>query len=301
MNDSLNILKTINRVAHLTGYETSIVSYRVIHYLKEGKSFAEAVNLVLERRKKERQQKLRDEVEMVSKNHKTTNRWQGFVDALSDEVSHGDIDNFLNWPVITQTIFVGNAGYLDIERKYVAERHLLVKENKVGNPPTDGNVIHQTYHLARFMEETGQDINSFDYIFEFGGGYGGMCRVIRELGFMGEYVIYDLPHFSALQRYYLGSCDVEATCISDTKDIPRPVDCKSLFLATWSLSESPNNVRENFSGILPFFDSFLFSYQDTFGGIDNVEYFKKMKRKHRKWVDIEIEHLHGNRYLFGSK
>ena len=74
-----------------------------------------------------------------------------------------------------------------------------------------------------------------------------------------------------------------------------------MFLTTWALSETPLEVRESFEGILPLFDSFLFAYQDEFDGIDNIEYFKKIKRKHRKWVDIEIEHLPGNRYLLGSK
>ena len=301
MNNAIKILKTINKVSYLTEYESSKVSQLIIYNMERGASFTEAINIILRLRRKELQEKLRDEVSGITIDCNSTPKWQGFLSQLSENIMNGDIDNFLNWPVIAQTMFVGNAKYLDIERKYVEEKHLLVNDSKVGNPPTGGNIIHQTYHVARFMGETGQDIKDFDYILEFGAGYGCMCRVIRELGFNGDYVIFDLPHFSALQRYYLDSCNVEATCISDTKDIPRPVDCKSLSIATWSLSESPNNVRENFSGILPFFDSFLFSYQDEFGGIDNIEYFKKMKRKHRKWVDVKIEHLPGNRYLFGSK
>jgi len=301
MNNAIKILKTINKVSYLTEYETSKVSHLIVYNMERGASFTEAINIILRLKRKELKERLRDEVEGITIDCDATPKWKGFLSQLSENIMNGDIDNFLNWPVIAQTMFVGNAKYLDIERKYVEEKHLLVNDSKVGNPPTGGNIIHQTYHVARFMGETGQDIKDFDYILEFGAGYGCMCRVIRELGFNGDYVIFDLPHFSALQRYYLDSCNVEATCISDTKDIPRPVDCKSLFIATWSLSESPNNVRENFSGILPFFDSFLFSYQDEFGGIDNIEYFKKMKRKHRKWVDVKIEHLPGNRYLFGSK
>ena len=32
-----------------------------------------------------------------------------------------------------------------------------------------------------------------------------MCRLFHQLGFSGRYVIYDLPQFSALQAFYLGS------------------------------------------------------------------------------------------------
>src|SRR5207244_11597755 len=42
-------------------------------------------------------------------------------------------------------------------------------------------------------------------VLEFGGGYGSMCRLFHNLGFRGRYLIFDLPAFSALQRFFLRS------------------------------------------------------------------------------------------------
>ena len=301
MDNAIKILQAVNKISYLTGYQPIKVSEILIRNMQRGANFNDAAKLVLQQRHEERKQKLRDEIKEITKVPSATKPWKEFTKALADSVANGDIDNFLSWPVITQTMFVTKGDYLETERKYLSEKGIAITDSKVGNPPTDGNIIHQAYHIARFMAETGQDIKNFDYIFEFGGGYGCMCRLIHELGFSGEYVIYDLLHFSALQRYYLDSCQVDATCISDIQNIQRLVGGKSLFLSTWALSETPLEVRESFEGILPFFDSFLFAYQDSFDGIDNTKYFKKIKRKRRKWFDIKIEHLDGNRYLFGSK
>ena len=50
-----------------------------------------------------------------------------------------------------------------------------------------------------------RDLSSSGVIVEFGGGYGSMCRLLHKLGFSGQYFIYDLPEFVALQRYFLKS------------------------------------------------------------------------------------------------
>ena len=63
-------------------------------------------------------------------------------------------------------------------------------------------------HLALFEETTGSKIDTLELIFEFGGGYGSMCRLAHNLGFNQAYIIFDLQPFSALQNYYLSSLDL---------------------------------------------------------------------------------------------
>jgi len=318
MDNTINILQSLTKISYLSGYSKDKVISILVANMKKDNAFNVAVNMLLNQAKLERQQKLKDEIADLKVGRNATKKWKEFVEQLSANISVGDIDNFLRWPVITQTMFVSQANYLGIERAYIEDKNVPIEESKVGNPPSDGNLVHQAYHLARFMDATGEDVRNYDYIFEFGGGYGCMCRLINELGFSGDYVIYDLPHFSALQRYYLDSCRIDAEYVSEIWDIKKllvkttdnslqlsnsqiPTGKKSLFIACWSLSETPLKLREKIDLILPYFDSFLFAYQDMFSEIDNVNYFGEIKKLDRKWTDVKIDHIPRNRYLFGSK
>ena len=116
-----------------------------------------------------------------------------------------------------------------------------------------------------------------------------MCRLFHNLGFQGRYLIFDLPQFSALQTYYLKTLNLPVSSIDELMRSKTRVSCisdyetlkeiilnklkieKKLFIATWSLSETPISVREN---IIPFiydFENYLIAYQDKFGEVDNVE------------------------------
>lgn len=45
-------------------------------------------------------------------------------------------------------------------------------------------------------------------VLEFGGGYGSLCRGFHRCGFKGKYMIFYFPHFSTLQRFFLGSAGI---------------------------------------------------------------------------------------------
>src|SRR5205085_1427466 len=100
-----------------------------------------------------------------------------------------------------------------------------LRENAVGKPvpllirgSTSGIQVHHTYHIAQFEEATGAAIGDMRLIFEFGGGYGSMCRQAHLLGFRGKYVIFDLPEFSALQRYFLRSIGLRVLSPDEGRD-----------------------------------------------------------------------------------
>jgi hypothetical protein len=171
---------------------------------------------------------------------------------------------------------------------------------------TDGTTLSHAYHLAQLRSRLNVNVEEMDFIVEFGGGYGSMCALAYSLGFKGKYVIYDWPELILLQEFYLKLQGFDTSTIafvSDMQSLTEAVGNKrGLFIATWSLSESPIMLRTEFmKHINP--DYYLFGYQRSFGEVNDHDYFVKFReeRKDTQWVDIPIYNLPGvgNRYLLG--
>jgi len=261
--------------------------------------------------------------------------WKNNMNRLRELVLKQDAREFLRWDVISKTMFVDNAGYIPAELKYLTTRpdwdarwREAIKESTVGHPKplrvfpaSSGNLIHHAYHLAQFEEKTKVPVHEIECVFEFGGGYGSMCRLFFNLGFRGKYVIFDLPSFSALQVYFLKTLglpvksladfkksDSGIVCVSDIADLPaaltdhRQIN-SNLFLATWSISESPMRIRESILPLVSDFQSFLIAYQERFGEVDNLEFFDNWKQTLGNviWHNWPIEHIPGNNYLIGNR
>ncbi|HEX8912733.1 MAG TPA: hypothetical protein VF796_10275 [Humisphaera sp.] len=251
--------------------------------------------------------------------------WDRNRQALRDQILTQDPRRFLSWEVIRQTMFVDDAPYvraelsaLRAEPDWAARWEPAVREDAVGAPPpcpayrrSSGNLIHHAYHLSQFERATGWRIGSVGSVLEFGGGYGSLCRLAQNLGFAGRYTILDVPEFSALQRYFLSSRPAAAggarvECVTDVDRLgaaaaagPAPV----LFVATWSVSETPLSVRGPVLDRVAGADAFLIGYQHRFGEVDNVAFFEAWRRARAdvRWTDWPIEHLPGNRYLMGVR
>lgn len=266
-----------------------------------------------------------------SKPQTTRSEWEENLNRLYQYLYNNNPLYFLHSKVVRDTMFTGNAYYVVSEYFYLKNnnwkiwKNIIKENNKIPNEPfilyprSSGNTIHHTYHLARFQNDTGVDYKKLKVIFEFGGGYGNMCRIFKKLGFKGTYIIYDLPIFSALQSFYLKVNNIPAVynkinyaskvmCISDytklTKLLKKYTRGKDkLFLATWSLSESPLVTRRLIEPLVSRFEYFLISYQSNFNDIDNISYFKKFQNKFvdYKWFNYKIEQLPNNNYLFGKR
>lgn len=262
--------------------------------------------------------------------------WEENMNCLRESILSKDPSNFLRWNVIRRTMSVGHAPYVRTELKYLKRRQdwngLLksaITESSTGkpipfplHPCSSGNLIHQAYHLSRFEEITRIGVDKVNFIFEFGGGYGAMCRLVHNLGFKGKYLIFDLPPFSSLQKFFLRSskmpvhtidtfmrADSGVVCISDIEELNIILDNQrdetdSLFVATWSISEVPVSLRNMILPLISSFGAYLIAFQDRFGAVNKNEFFEKWK-EHCEidviWHDLGIEHILGNNYLFGSR
>lgn len=209
--------------------------------------------------------------------------------------------DFLKWPVVRRTMFHTAR---KVEYDYIISEevdHKLLIEDKIGKPDpyphckeSSGNLIHHIYSMLKL------DLPLFelDSIFELGGGYGSLCRVISRMGFDGEYSIYDLPVFLYLQRYFLTKVGIlNVHFLTEVK--PKSV---GLFVSLWALSECPMDLRiKVFNEINA--DNYLIAFQGSFSGIDNVEFFEKFahRKPYIKWKLEKIEHLKDSYYLIGKK
>ena len=262
-------------------------------------------------------------------------QWTKNILRLRELILGDDPRRFLRWDVIKKTMFMGYPDYIQTELKYLktlpdwkSRRRIAVAESTVGHPlpypfypHSSGNLIHHAYHIAQFEEKIGKRIDTMNTIFEFGGGYGSMCRLAHHLGFKGKYIIFDFPHFSELQRYYLNSSGINVTdkesflhsdsgtvCISDIDELfqlIKMIDRNSaMFIATWSISEAPLDFRESILNLVKEFQFFNIAFQSRFKEIDNFTFFKKWSDSMGDqilWKRWKIDQIKGNNYYLMGK
>lgn len=257
-------------------------------------------------------------------------KWIDNLHELKERILYDNPSEFLSWEVVKRTMFISDSFFILKEYRYLKSLDVYskkwkpcLKETAVGRPDcycilggSSSNLVHHAYHLAVYENALEEIPNEKKVIFEFGGGYGSMCRLFHNLGFQGQYIILDLPLFSLLQNYYLRSLKIKilnrdefqrgesgVLCLSDFTEVEGlEISNDSLFLATWSLSEVSLGLREALSGFMQKFGSFLFAYQPQFGEVDNEEYFKLLKKSNSnyQWKSIDIKHLQ-SKYLFGTR
>jgi putative sugar O-methyltransferase len=274
---------------------------------------------------------LLNELESAAQSEAPEGEWATLATAISDALRQHGVDQFLRLPPIAKTLHprIRSPGrkyvaYLLNSKKFSPALHKALTESPVGKPllnpyyPLSSPLLVQHgYHLVRLLEATDFDLSGVRLVAEFGGGYGGFFRLLRNLGYRDRYVICDLPVMCALQRFYLRnlfptepgaqppenvqwiSNDVPGALKSETAAASGP----SLFIATWSLSETPLTVRTDVAPALDGFTYILCAYQRAFGGYDNVQYFGSWEKQLPGfvWQNFECPVYAGNFYLIGQK
>lgn len=244
--------------------------------------------------------------------------WRFWAWDLRQNVKDKDPAEFLTWPSIVGTMFVGNAPYIDYEFQELPTewRSLsgpVIEEPFFGNPAiynvkffetsgnffeTSGNLIHQAYHLWQWEQNTTKWLPELETIVEVGGGYGAMALICYRLGFRGRYIILDLPEFSLLQQYYLSNVGVDGVEFHSTIDQHFDAD---LLIGLYSLNEMPLKERARIMQLCPA-RSYLIAYGASWGGWDNMGWARElMSRKGYMWQNWNIPHLPNCWYLVGEK
>lgn len=235
--------------------------------------------------------------------------WKFWAWDLRQNVKNNDPEDFLNWPGLVTTMFVGNAPYIEFEYNEIPFDYLVKLDDPgIGNPPLyeilenlkpSGNLIHQAYHLWQWEQRHDKLVAELDTIIEIGGGYGAMALIVYRLGFRGRYIILDLPEFSLLQQYYLSNVGIED--VEFRTRIDKQIDC-DLLIGLFSLSEMPLHTRETIIDLCPS-RSYLAAYGANWGGFDNMGWaMELMKRKKGfTWHNWNVAHLPNCWYLVGNK
>ena len=255
----------------------------------------------------------------------TDSHWIDSVQELLGFIEHHDARYFLHCDTVRFNMFA-NASYT--EYRYLMNhknRQLIRKmliEDRIGNPKrypyypkSSSNLIHHAYSMQYGLDRLQLSIKDLNSIFEFGGGYGSFCRLFFHGLFSGSYTIFDLQAYSLLQQYFLehaielpihlGRYDSKGPCanlIYNDEQLSTVKDGIGLFVALWSLSECPEEVRDKIFDSINC-DNYLIAYSHLFQGKDNTTYFNSLEKRFVGYSIIhhEIEHLKGHSYFIAKK
>lgn len=232
--------------------------------------------------------------------------WKRFFLDFISLIKSDDINRFLRSKVVLDTMFyeAPSVEFFKIISKWNFFKKALVK-NRVGCPPayglysnTNGNTVHHLYSVSQIVNSE-VDLSDYDQIIEFGGGYGNMAWCIERLGFKGDYYIYDSSIMYIIQKLFLESSEVRGIKfienIDDIRSISRQSGRKTLIIATWSISETPLEIRDVLFENPD--NSLLIAFQKNFGNINNLDYFTRVKRNYLGANIYEIKHLPDNYYM----
>lgn len=221
----------------------------------------------------------------------------------------GNLCDFLRISFIQKMFFVHNRLFILRELNYLKKsnewniyKKLLIEDN-VGNPiryflypQSSGNRINHVYHLSLINKYLNIKLKDINNVFEFGGGYGCMARIFYKINKNIKYSIFDTKLVNLLQLYYLKHNQMNVgfknnnqfKLISNLKKYNSTQRKKSLFIANWSLSETPINLRNKIEPIISKFHYVMIAFQENFEDINNKKYFNKIKKKLEKKYIIKI-------------
>jgi hypothetical protein len=222
---------------------------------------------------------------------------------FATEIGKSSLKELTSNPVFMQTMFCES--FVDTELEYLKEKY---PEQDIDNLTREyvstmgtGNNIHQLYHLTRFLEYAGPNSVYDANILEFGGGYGSFCARLKNLYNVNSYNIIDLPELQRVQKDYLYLNGLECNHFNSISDYLKKNGKGGTFIALWSLSETPQNIRDEVLNSTKF-DYYLFAYGESFFDMKNFEYFEEFQKKHNhvEWKKVKIEFMQNQYYLYGK-
>tara|TARA_B100001093_G_scaffold149464_1_gene142198 strand:- start:9864 stop:10790 length:927 start_codon:yes stop_codon:yes gene_type:complete len=218
-----------------------------------------------------------------------------------------EIKNFLRKSFIQKMFFLHNRLFIYKELREIKKSKnwklykKILEEDNIGNPiryflylNSSGNRINHVFHLYILEKELKIDLKKdIKKIFEFGAGYGCMARIFSKINTKIKYTCFDTHYVNLLQYYYLSHNNLDVGFSKEkkyflTSNLKSSNDKSDLFIANWSLSETPANFRKKFTPQISKCKYILISFQEKFENINNFKYFKNLKSKLKNKFEIKI-------------
>jgi hypothetical protein len=221
-----------------------------------------------------------------------------------------NLKNFLRNGFIQKMFFIHNRLFIYNELNILKQSKdwqfykTLIKEDSIGNPirfflypQSSGNRINHVFHLSILKNELGINLKQIKNIFEFGAGYGCMARIFSKINKNIKYLCFDTYYINLLQYYYLKHNNLNVGfnrkknnfLLESNLNKIYPINKKKyLFIANWSLSETPINFRKKFEKLIDNSQYILICFQEKFEDIDNLKYFNLLKKKKSYKFEIKI-------------
>ncbi len=227
-----------------------------------------------------------------------------------------NISNFLRENFIQKMFFLHNRYFVFKELKelrrdkkwFLYEK--LIKEDNIGNPvryflypKSSGNKINHVFHLKILSDTFNLNLKrDIKKVFEFGAGYGCMAKIFSMINKKIKFTCFDTNLVNLLQYYYLKHSNLNVGFSRNKKiylssNIKMTKKQNDLFIANWSLSETPKIFRKKFINHILNSKYILISFQEKFENENNLEYFNNLKLKLSKKFEIIIKKnkfYHGN-------
>ena len=251
-------------------------------------------------------QKKLNNINFSKKNLKNTHTI--FNKKLFEIIKKKKLTNFLREGFIQKMFFVHNRLFILKELLELKKDKnwffykKLIEEDNIGDPiryflypQSSGNRINHVYHLSVFVNELNIDLKEINKVFEFGSGYGCMARIFSKINKKVKFICFDTALVNLLQYYYLKQNNLKAGfskknqffLTSKINKIDKN-SVNSLFIANWSLSETPIKFRKNFLKLIKNSKLILIAFQESFENTNNVNYFKKLRKVLIKKFKVRI-------------
>jgi hypothetical protein len=256
--------------------------------------------------------------------------WQQNISSLESYFVNAMDENFMSNEVINGTMVFTNREAHKLELKYISETigkktvEEIISKNLnsaflsgKSRRSTLINSTHHLYHLLQFEQKTGRKIRSIESVVEFGGGYGNMSRIVRNMGVCNTYTIVDLLLFSCIQYVFLSTVTVnerlafyDESSSREAKILLHPLfraDTSTslrgeLFLSTWALSES---TRATFEWVVScdWFGAtnLLLAYNELWKPWQENELEESLTTNGWQVIKEAITFLPGSYYLFATR
>jgi len=231
--------------------------------------------------------------------------WEGMLKQIVKEYQAFPA-SFLRQPTISKTTHpnvqdLAALYYSDLTESSFFNEQILpgLKDGLVGQPfqfkqlpECSPLTIQHAYHLNLIREHLGIFIPSgqISRIVEIGGGYGNLCRLVKQFGYAGTYTIVDFPQMLQLQQHYLKQnaiAGIEFATLDESR-LFLPSSDTSILIATFSVNEMPMESRKILEDQYNQYNYLFFAYNTAFDGINNIEYFNELQSKLDPFFETQL-------------